>query len=268
MPTNHIDAWSILAAEASAFGRTWGRYGAPSDAVEFRTEAEASLPAPPIPAGDVPDEIRSMIIGMDEAIRAAGMLPEPCSAWIGLELPPEAGGFPLPLEVGRHFCLVGFVSASLLPSPAVFAAGPHGALLHVRLAAALPMTGELQKPGEMELVPPRNSCFRVKAVHRDVVVADEHGRPWERSVVEVVQVGMDVSGRQAERGTFTAPAARRWRELGPQRQTLFLNNVYCGGCRRTTTLVEPSGRIEGGDLVLQGTCLRCGGAVCRVVEGG
>ena len=123
MPTNNIDAWSVLAAEASAFGRSWGRYGAPSDAVEFRTEAEASL-----------------------------------------------------------------------PSPAVFAAGPHGALLHVRLLAALPMTGELQKPGEMEVVPPRNSCFRVKAVHRDVVVADEHGRPWERSVVEVVQVAMGAVG--------------------------------------------------------------------------
>ncbi len=196
MPTNKIDAWSVLAAEASAFGRNWGRYGAPSDAVEFRTEAEASLPSPALPAGDVPEEIRSMIIGMDEAIRAAGPLPEPCSAWVGLELPPEAGGFPFPLEVGRHFCLVGFVSASLLPSPAVFAAGPHGALLHVRLVAALPMTGELQKPGEMEVVPPRNSCFRVKAVHRDVVVADEHGRAWERTVVEGVQVPMGAPGRR------------------------------------------------------------------------
>ena len=195
MSADKIDAWSILAAEASAFGRNWGRYGAPCEAVEFRSEAEASLPAPALPDGGMPEEIRRMITGMDAAIRAAGALHEPCSAWIGLALPPEAGGVPRPLTVGRHFCLVGFVSASLLPSPAVFAAGRHGALLHVRVTAALAMTGELQKPGEMELVPPRNSCFRVKAVHEGVVVADEHGRPWERTVVEVVQVGMEAPGR-------------------------------------------------------------------------
>ena len=83
MPTNKIDAWSVLAAEASAFGRNWGRYGAPSDAVEFRTEAEASLPSPALPAGDVPEEIRSMIIGMDEAIRAPGCCLSPAERGSG-----------------------------------------------------------------------------------------------------------------------------------------------------------------------------------------
>ena len=67
---------------------------------------------------------------------------------------------------------------------------------------------------------------------------------------------------------FTAPAARRWRELGPQRQTLILNMVWCVGCEATTTIVEPAGHIVRGDLVLEGTCLRCGGVVRRVIEGG
>ncbi len=66
---------------------------------------------------------------------------------------------------------------------------------------------------------------------------------------------------------FTAPAARRWHELGPQKQTLILNKVWCVGCEAATTIVEPAGRIVSGDLVLEGTCLRCGGVVRRVIEG-
>lgn len=74
--------------------------------------------------------------------------------------------------------------------------------------------------------------------------------------------------RPARSGTFTAPAARRWREMGPERQALFLGNVWCVTCGAETTMAEPSGRIERGDLVLQGTCRRCGGEVARVIEGG
>lgn len=194
MPTHADNAWSDLTTQAetaAANGSGWGRYGLPFDAIEFRSEAEASQPAPELPADAMPADVCETITALDEAIRIAGSLPEPCPAWIGLELSPEAGGFPFPFKVGRHICLTGFVSGSLLMGPAVYAAGPDGLLLHVRIAAAMPMNGELGRPGEMELVPPRNTCYRVDAVHESVVVTDEHGRVWTRAVIEATQVPME-----------------------------------------------------------------------------
>jgi hypothetical protein len=35
----------------------------------------------------------------------------------------------------------------------------------------------------------------------------------------------------------------------------------------TTTIVQFTGRIEQGDLVLDGRCISCGGPVARVIEG-
>lgn len=271
MPTRAGIAWPDLLAEASAAeqnGSGWGRYGLSCDDVEFRTEDEASRPHPDLTDEEAPAEIREMVTALKDSIRAAGRLHEPIPAWIGLGLPAEADGFPFPLEVGRHICLTGFVSASLVPGPALFAAGPDGALLHVLMKAALPMKGELERPGEMELVPLPFTCYRVDAVHRDVVVTDEHGRLWRRTVVQGTQVEMQDGPRAAPRRPFTPPAARRWRELGPERQELFLGNVWCVTCGAGTTMEEPTGRIEGGDLVLQGVCRWCGGVVARVIEGG
>ena len=68
--------------------------------------------------------------------------------------------------------------------------------------------------------------------------------------------------------TFTPQAARRWDELGARRQTLYLNNVWCVGCRRTTTIARFQASIKRGDLILEGECMKCGGAVARVIEGG
>ena len=47
----------------------------------------------------------------------------------------------------------------------------------------------------------------------------------------------------------------------------LLNNVWCVACRATTTIVQFTGRIEQGDLVLHGRCISCGGPVARVIEG-
>lgn len=66
---------------------------------------------------------------------------------------------------------------------------------------------------------------------------------------------------------FTPQAARRWAELGGRSQTLLLNNVWCVACGKTTTIVRVSGRMERGDIVLEGCCIRCDSPVARVVEG-
>lgn len=66
---------------------------------------------------------------------------------------------------------------------------------------------------------------------------------------------------------FTAPAARRWSELGGSLQTQLLNNVWCVKCRSGTTIVHYTGKMEHDNLVLEGRCIKCGGRVARVIEG-
>ena len=61
--------------------------------------------------------------------------------------------------------------------------------------------------------------------------------------------------------SFTPQAARRWSELGARSQSLYLNNVWCSECRKSTTIVRFKADMERGDLVLQGECIKCGGSV-------
>ena len=67
---------------------------------------------------------------------------------------------------------------------------------------------------------------------------------------------------------FTLQAARRWSELDGTLKMRLLNNVWCVACHTTTTIVQFTGRIEQGDLVLDGRCINCGGPVARVIEVG
>ncbi|TPG88094.1 hypothetical protein EAH72_33760 [Pseudomonas caspiana] len=47
----------------------------------------------------------------------------------------------------------------------------------------------------------------------------------------------------------------------------LVTNVWCTQCRDATTIADFSGRIERGNLVLQGRCETCASAVARVIEG-
>lgn len=47
----------------------------------------------------------------------------------------------------------------------------------------------------------------------------------------------------------------------------LLSNVWCGRCRRETTITSFTGTIKGGDLLLVGKCVECRGDVARVIEG-
>jgi hypothetical protein len=47
----------------------------------------------------------------------------------------------------------------------------------------------------------------------------------------------------------------------------ILGNVYCARCRGATSIVKASGSMKGGDLVLEGQCVKCGADVARLVEG-
>ena len=67
-------------------------------------------------------------------------------------------------------------------------------------------------------------------------------------------------------GSFTPAAEKSWRSLPANQQFRLLNNVWCVACGKGTTIVNFSGRIERGDLVLEGQCERCGGSVARLIE--
>jgi len=66
---------------------------------------------------------------------------------------------------------------------------------------------------------------------------------------------------------FTPRAKIFWNNIPPDIRERLLDNVYCAQCRSMTTITNYTGRIEQGDLILEGFCLRCGNPVTRLVEG-
>ena len=67
--------------------------------------------------------------------------------------------------------------------------------------------------------------------------------------------------------SFTKPARPRWESIPADIRKRLLSNVWCGQCRRGTTITNFSGTIKGRDLLLVGKCAECRGDVARVVEG-
>lgn len=65
---------------------------------------------------------------------------------------------------------------------------------------------------------------------------------------------------------FTPQARKLWGDIPMKYQTRILNNVWCGGCMKATTIVNFTGQVEGGMLILKGKCERCGHPVARVIE--
>lgn len=70
-----------------------------------------------------------------------------------------------------------------------------------------------------------------------------------------------------DRSVFSAPALKRWDELGSEAQARLLGNVWCGACRKVVHILVESARIEKKDLILTGRCAKCGGRIVRLIEG-
>jgi len=65
---------------------------------------------------------------------------------------------------------------------------------------------------------------------------------------------------------FDLKAEILWQTLPARVRSGLLNNVWCGHCRTSVSLVDYTGKAVGGDLVLTGRCGVCGGRVARHVE--
>jgi hypothetical protein len=64
-----------------------------------------------------------------------------------------------------------------------------------------------------------------------------------------------------------APNARKiWEAIPLQHRTRILNNIWCGNCRKATTIVNYFGQLKDGNLVLEGGCKLCGKTVARLIE--
>jgi len=66
---------------------------------------------------------------------------------------------------------------------------------------------------------------------------------------------------------LTKQAARFWNAMPSHARAQILANVYCTHCRGAVTMVDASGTLRRGDLVLEGKCAKCGHEVARLVEG-
>jgi C4-type Zn-finger protein len=67
-------------------------------------------------------------------------------------------------------------------------------------------------------------------------------------------------------GEFTPEAALLWSSIAPKDRELILKNVYCPGCSDSAEMVRFSGEVKAGDVILTGSCAKCGHKVLRVLE--
>jgi len=66
--------------------------------------------------------------------------------------------------------------------------------------------------------------------------------------------------------TFTPEAQRRWKEIPEWARKKIIDNVYCGRCLGSVTILLGTAEMNGKALILRGKCKKCGKDVCPVVE--
>ena len=72
------------------------------------------------------------------------------------------------------------------------------------------------------------------------------------------------SGVKKER--FTLQASILWSTVPREAKERILKNCFCPRCRETAEMVRSRGAEKNGDLVLTGSCAKCGHKVVRIVE--
>ena len=65
---------------------------------------------------------------------------------------------------------------------------------------------------------------------------------------------------------FTSPAAKLWASVPNNSKKLLLSNVWCSKCRHEVTIINYSGVVKAGDLLLVGLCSECRGDVAKIIK--
>ena len=61
-------------------------------------------------------------------------------------------------------------------------------------------------------------------------------------------------------------AKKLWETIPNEVRVKVLNNVSCRKCRTMVGIAIEEMEVDGGDLILRGTCIKCGGSVARLIE--
>ena len=67
-------------------------------------------------------------------------------------------------------------------------------------------------------------------------------------------------------GQFTTRAAVLWATIPKEARERILKNVFCAQCGGSVEIIKFKGEERDGNLVLTGSCAKCGHQVARVVE--
>ncbi len=65
---------------------------------------------------------------------------------------------------------------------------------------------------------------------------------------------------------LSAPASKLWNAIPADVKKRLLANVYCGHCRGGVSIINVTGTVQGGVLVLNGNCAACENEVARAIE--
>jgi len=66
---------------------------------------------------------------------------------------------------------------------------------------------------------------------------------------------------------FSLEAAKIWEEIPVEFQDTILSNVWCSHCRVAVRIVDYSGSVVSGEVLLKGKCAICGYSIARLLEG-
>jgi hypothetical protein len=65
---------------------------------------------------------------------------------------------------------------------------------------------------------------------------------------------------------FTMPAAKLWLAIPLEEQKKLLSSVWCAKCGHGVIIINYSGAVKSGELLLVGKCAECGGDVAKEIE--
>jgi hypothetical protein len=138
----------------------------------------------------------------------------------------------------------------------------------------LEIMGDASHPEYEEMLAWVGGAFDPSEFDRAAVRFDDPYERWQfafESDPEWIEAApiMEPTLVVAEAGSskMTPQARLVWDSIPDRVKMLLLNSVWCSACGKARTIVRYEGRIEVGDLILEGVCGTCGGAVARLVEG-